>query len=127
MKIFQATFLLSALSCVALAGAREGSPVQRAPAKASAEINPDQGDPQARLAGAKLYTRECAACHGSDAAGSKKAPALALPRVSLAPPGALYWVLRNGSLRRGMPSFAHLPDPQRWQLVTYIGSLLSAR
>ena len=127
MRVLPATFLLLALGCLALAGAREGSPVQRAPAKASAWINPYQGNSLARLAGAKLYMRECAACHGPDAAGSGKAPALVLPRVSQAPPGALYWVLRNGSLRRGMPSFAHLPEPQRWQIVTYIGSLQSAR
>jgi len=32
-------------------------------------------------------------------------------------------VLRNGSLRHGMPSFAHLPEQQRWQIVTYLKSL----
>jgi mono/diheme cytochrome c family protein len=125
VRFFPATCLLAAVSCLALtiAAAREGNLVQQAPSKASASINPYQGDPKARMAGAKLYMRECAACHGADAGGSGKAPPLALPRVSQAPPGALYWVLRNGSLRHGMPSFAHLPEPQRWQIITYIGSL----
>jgi len=125
VKIFRVTPLLAALGCLALslAAAREGSLIQQAPAKSSASANPYQGNPQARLAGAKLYMRECAACHGPDAAGFGKAPALADPRVAQAPPGALYWVLRNGSLRRGMPSFAHLPEPQRWQIVTYVTSL----
>jgi mono/diheme cytochrome c family protein len=125
VKFFPATCLLATVSCLALtlAAGRVGSLVQQAPSKASASINPYQGDAKARLAGAKLYMRECAACHGADAGGSEKAPALALPRVSQAPPGALYWVLRNGSLRRGMPSFAHLPEPQRWQIITYISSL----
>jgi hypothetical protein len=37
-----------------------------------------------------------------------------------ASPGTLFWVLRNGSLRRGMPSFAHLPEPARWQIITFL-------
>ena len=27
--------------------------------------------------------------------------------------------LRNGSIWRGMPSFSHLPEEQRWEIVTY--------
>jgi len=23
-------------------------------------------------------------------------------------------------LHRGMPSFAHLPEPQRWQIITFL-------
>ena len=34
--------------------------------------------------------------------------------------GALFWALRNGSLNKGMPSFAHLPNPQRWQIITFL-------
>ena len=37
--------------------------------------------------------------------------------------GALFWILKNGSLRHGMPSFAHLPEPERWQIITYLRSL----
>ena len=40
-----------------------------------------------------------------------------------ASPGALFWVLRNGSLKRGMLSFAHLPEAQRWQIITYLKTL----
>jgi mono/diheme cytochrome c family protein len=43
--------------------------------------------------------------------------------VRQAPPGAIFWVLRNGALWRGMPSFSHLPEQQRWQIVTYLKSL----
>lgn len=39
------------------------------------------------------------------------------------PEGALFWVLRNGSLRNGMPPFSHLPPQQRWQIVSYLKSL----
>lgn len=43
--------------------------------------------------------------------------------VRSANPAALLWVLRNGSLRRGMPSFAHLSEARRWQIITYLKSL----
>jgi hypothetical protein len=43
--------------------------------------------------------------------------------VQQAPAGALFWSLANGSLNHGMPSFAHLPEPQRWQIVTFLHSL----
>ena len=99
------------------------TPVQRAPVAASQQPNPYEGQLRARQAGAKLYHRECAACHGADARGVGKALRLSSPEVREALPGALFWVLRNGSIWRGMPSFSHLPDEQRWQIVTYLKSL----
>jgi mono/diheme cytochrome c family protein len=128
VRAVRITILRTALSCLALAvaGMCAGSLLEQAPPKASVWVNPYQGDQQARQAGAKLYFRECAGCHGRNAAGSGKAPALAAPGVYNAAPGTLFWILRNGWLRRGMPSFAHLPEPQRWQIVTYLGSLQPA-
>jgi len=35
----------------------------------------------------------------------------------------LFWLLTNGVVRRGMPVWSKLPEPQRWQLVSYIKSL----
>ena len=49
-----------------------------------------------------------------------RAPALNRTEVRQAPPGAIVWVLRNGSLRHGMPSFAHLPEGQRWEIVAFL-------
>jgi len=109
----------------AIGWAAGGCLLQQAPAKTATMTNPLEGSEQARLAGAKLYARECASCHGPDGAGLGKAPRLNRHDVYNAPPGTLFWVLRNGSLRRGMPSFAHLPEPQRWQIVTYLRSLRS--
>jgi mono/diheme cytochrome c family protein len=117
---------VKALICVltglflAVAWASVGSPLQQAPAAAASLKNPLECDARARRAGAKLYVRECAACHGLDRAGRATAPPLNATAVSGAPAGALFWVLRNGSLKRGMPSFAHLPEPQRWQIITYL-------
>jgi mono/diheme cytochrome c family protein len=100
------------------------TPLHRAPAAAERFENPLENQENARLAGAKLFQRHCASCHGPDGAGRDRAPALASPNVRTAPAGVLFWVLRNGSLRRGMPSFSHLPDQQRWQIVTYLKSLV---
>jgi mono/diheme cytochrome c family protein len=105
------------------AGAAAKSPIEKAPIEKISKKNPLDGNSKARLAGAKLFDRECAACHGAEAQGIGKAPALKRSDVTNAPAGALFWVVENGSLRKGMPSFAHLPAPQRWQIVTFLRSL----
>jgi mono/diheme cytochrome c family protein len=118
-------FVLGALIFLAsdTVWARVGTLVQQAPPKAQALRNPFEGQQRATLAGAKLFARECAACHGSDGFGMGKAPPLNQFDVRDASPGTLFWVLRNGSLKRGMPSFSHLPEAQRWQIITYIKTL----
>ena len=103
-----------------VASATGRSPLQQVPEKFAYLNNPLEGSERARRAGAKLYVRECAACHGLDRQGLGKAPPLDRAEISHAAPGALFWVLRNGSLRRGMPSFAHLPEPQRWQIIAFL-------
>jgi mono/diheme cytochrome c family protein len=111
------------VSCFFLvaACARVGSLVQHVPPRTATMKNPLQGQEQARRAGAKLFARECAPCHGLNGRGGLgKAPPLRQPEIYEAAPGALFWILRNGSLQRGMPSFAHLPELQRWQIVTYL-------
>ena len=55
--------------------------------------------------------------------GGKKGPSLLAPEVQQATPGALFWLLTNGVVRRGMPVWSKLPEPQRWQLVSFIKSL----
>lgn len=97
--------------------------LSKAPEKARAKRNPLEADPDAIPAGRNLFERHCAECHGSAAEGSKRAPSLRAPEVQAAAPGAIFWVLTNGVVRRGMPVWSRLPEPQRWQLVTYIKSL----
>ncbi|PZR75087.1 MAG: hypothetical protein DLM73_06190 [Chthoniobacterales bacterium] len=93
----------------------------RAARNAAPRPNPYSGKAAAVGAGMKLYARECASCHGKYGEGSGKVPPLMRsPVVTKAPPGALFWVLRNGSLHRGMPSFAHLPEAQRWEIIAFI-------
>jgi len=57
------------------------------------------------------------------AEGGKKGPSLRADEVQDATPGALFWLLTNGVVRRGMPVWSKLPEPQRWQLVSYLKSL----
>lgn len=118
MKRLPNASLCVVLGAMAWAGGR--SLVEQAPEKYAKKSNPLEGDREAPRAGAKLYARECAACHGANREGQGKAPALSGANVSQAAPGALFWVLRNGSLHRGMPSFAHLPEEQRWQIISFL-------
>ena len=95
----------------------------KAPEKERAKINPLAGDSNAPAAGRKLFEQHCAECHGRTAEGGKKAPSLRSETVQQATPGTLFWILTNGVVRRGMPVWSKLPEPQRWQIVTFLKSL----
>jgi mono/diheme cytochrome c family protein len=97
--------------------------LQKAPKKARERANPLENDPEAVAAGAVLFEQHCAECHGKSAEGSRKAPSLRAPEVQDATPGTLFWLLTNGVVRKNMPVWSKLPEPQRWQLVRYIKSL----
>ena len=102
------------------------APLAKAPKKAAARRNPLQDDPDAVAGGAKLFALHCAECHGEMAEGYKKAPSLMADEVQQSTPGTLFWLLSNGVVRRGMPVWSKLPEPQRWQIVSYIKSLAPA-
>lgn len=93
------------------------------PEKARAQTNPLEGDPDALAAGKKLYARHCANCHGASGENGRKGPSLRAPEVQTASAGALFWVITNGNVRAGMPVWSKLPEPQRWQITTYVRSL----
>jgi mono/diheme cytochrome c family protein len=95
----------------------------RVPAAARAMENPFASSSDAILAGRKLFKRHCAECHGADAGGSEKAPNLHAPELREAAHGDLFWMIRNGNLKKGMPSWSRLPDQQIWQLVAYLKTL----
>jgi mono/diheme cytochrome c family protein len=97
--------------------------IAKAPAEARAKRNPFENDAKAIAAGSKLFEQHCAECHGNMAEGGKKAPSLREDEVQRAEPGALFWVLTNGVVRRGMPVWSKLPEPQRWQIVSFLKSL----
>jgi mono/diheme cytochrome c family protein len=95
----------------------------KAPKKAAARRNPLEGDPDAVAVGRKLFEQHCAECHGESAEGTRKAPSLRAGQVQQSTPGTLFWILTNGVVRKGMPVWSKLPEPQRWQLVSYLKSL----
>lgn len=99
-----------------------GAALARVPEKARAKPNPLETAPSAPQAGKKLFERHCTECHGSSAEGSRHAPALRDPQVREAAPGELFWILTNGVIGRGMPAWSKLPEPQRWQIISYLQS-----
>jgi mono/diheme cytochrome c family protein len=98
----------------------------KAPKKAAVRQNPLEHDPDAVAAGGKLFALHCAECHGEMAEGGRKAPSLLAEQVQQATPGTLFWILTNGVVRHGMPVWSKLPEPQRWQIVSYLKSLTPA-
>ena len=101
--------------------------LRKAPEKTRLRTNPLEKDPDAVTAGRLLFEDHCAECHGANAdgggKGGRKAPSLRVPEVQNATPGTLFWVLTNGVVRKGMPVWSKLPEPQRWALVRYLKSL----
>ena len=97
--------------------------LSKAPQKARAKQNPLERDPDAVAAGRNLFQQHCTACHGDLAAGARKGPSLLVAEVQNSEPGAIFWILTNGVVWRGMPVWSKLPELQRWQLVSYIKSL----
>ena len=95
----------------------------KVPDKAKAKRNPMENDLNAVAAGQNLFEQHCVECHGSGGQGTKKAPGLRVEEVQNAPPGGIFWILTNGVVRRGMPVWSKLPEPRRWQLVSFIKSL----
>ena len=88
-----------------------------------AKVNPYANQPEAIAAGSRLFADHCAQCHGPDALGRKKRPSLRTVEVQGAADGEIFWLLRNGALRKGMPSWSSLPEPSRWQIIAYVKSL----
>ena len=88
-----------------------------------ARVNPYANQPEAIAAGRRMFADHCAQCHGADALGRKKRPSLRTPEVQQATDGEIFWLLRNGALRQGMPSWSSLPEPLRWQIIAFVKSL----
>lgn len=114
--------LLGLVAALAVFPAAAGA-LGRAPEAARERVNPFSGDARAAAAGGKLYRRHCAECHGADARGTATAPSLVSVHMRGVSPGTVEWVLRNGSMGGGMPSWSGLPAARRWQIVTYLASL----
>jgi mono/diheme cytochrome c family protein len=94
-----------------------------APASSNLGKNPYAGQSAAAAAGSRLYATNCSGCHGTRGGGTGNIPRLAEGPTQSASNGEVFWFITTGSADNGMPSFAGLPERQRWQIVTYLKSL----
>ncbi|HUI83887.1 MAG TPA: c-type cytochrome [Candidatus Binatia bacterium] len=109
---------------LALSATSNGAWLAKVPATEHEKVNPYHEQQDAIAAGQRVFHEHCAHCHGEDAEGTKKRPSLRSPRVQQeASEGDLHWLLKNGSMGYGMPTWSKLGDPQIWQVVTYVKSL----
>lgn len=121
MALRVALSLTALIFCIALA---DGSWLQKVPPDYHSRVNPYAGQAAAIAGGAKLFADHCAKCHGADALGRGKKPSLRSERVQqLATEGDIFWLLYNGNLRRGMPTWSAVPEPSRWQIIAYVKNL----
>ena len=127
MKTWCAALLLFAGSALLVAQnpTYQLDPQWIAPATAVARANPLADKPETAAGGKKLFLRNCAECHGPNAAGMEKKHSadLQLPLVQQQSDGTLFWKITNGNAPKGMPSFSRLPELQRWQLVLFLRTL----
>src|ERR1700728_3752436 len=124
--VMRRTMLLLSLSFMAFpAGSlrAQGTGFHNAPASAAAEKNLYDGQASAISAGKTSYAGHCAACHGASGEGMGNVPPLARGALQGVPDGSIFWYITKGGLENGMPSWAALPEEERWQLVTYIKSM----
>lgn len=93
------------------------------PSAAASVANPYQGQADAISAGGKFYAANCASCHGGVGQGAGNIPALRQGPAQQATEGALFWFITKGDVKDGMPSWAALPEKERWQIVAYLKTL----
>jgi glucose/arabinose dehydrogenase len=94
-----------------------------APDSAQETKNPYEGQPEAALAGKRLYARNCLSCHGKAGAGTGNVPSLVDGKLESVTSGEVFWFITKGDKKNGMPSWAFLPASQRWQVVTFVKSM----
>lgn len=115
-----ATLLGVSMMCFAVA---EGSWLKKVPQADRERVNPYAGKPDAVQAGENLFRNNCAKCHGANAEGKGSRPSLKSDRLKNATDGDIAWIIKNGQMYKGMPSWGGLPEQERWQIVAYLRSL----
>jgi mono/diheme cytochrome c family protein len=127
-------FLLISFFC----SAQETKPAPKTayhpvPVKAAREPNPVKATPESIAEGKKIYSYDCASCHGAtgdgktDVAKELKVPALADPAfLKDRTDGELFYIIKNG--HPNMPPEGNRVKPEQlWSLVNYIRSLALAK
>jgi len=95
--------------------------------------NPLEDDHAARDAGARLFSRNCAPCHGPDADGrGPAAPGLNPPPADFRggpilrnhSDAFLYWRIAEGKHGTAMPQWdGVLTENERWEVIAFLRSL----
>lgn len=98
-----------------------------APDSAKAMPNPYEGQEAAADAGKTLYARNCLSCHGKMGQGTGNVPSLVDGKLKGVASGEVFWFITKGDTDNGMPSWAFLPEQNRWQIVTYVEALASGK
>jgi mono/diheme cytochrome c family protein len=115
---------LALISAAVAYATADGSWLKHVPDGDRARTNPYAGQADAIAAGGRVFEDHCAKCHGADAEGRGKKPSLRSSRVQGATDGEIFWLLKNGNLGRGMPTWSNkLPEQTRWQVIAYVKSL----
>ena len=92
-----------------------------APESAKSLKNPFERQPPPDAGG--LYASRCAPCHGAKGEGTGNVPSLSNARVHAATDGEVFWFITQGDVKNGMPSWADLPEADRWKIVTLLRTL----
>ena len=116
---------LAVAALVALGGSAWAQGPWEAPAAEKGKKNP--GGNAAN--GKKLAEVNCVSCHGASGKGDGPAAQALTPKpadwtsqkVQKESDGELFWKISNG--RGPMPPWKHLPEKDRWDLVSYVKSL----
>jgi mono/diheme cytochrome c family protein len=124
IRNFPLALLLVLLPAVIAFAAADGGWLKNVPQRDHDKTNPYYGQADAVASGRRIFLDRCSHCHGENAEGTKKHPPLKSERVQQqASEGDLHWLLVNGNMKKGMPSWAKLPDQQLWQVIAYVKSL----
>ena len=115
--------VLGACWIVSIVSAQEPHHAWSVPTAADGRVNPLANRRDLLDGGKKVFRERCAACHREDGTGTSRGANLMTAAVQKQSDGALFWKISSGNTRTGMPSFSFLPEPQRWQLVSYLRSL----
>jgi mono/diheme cytochrome c family protein len=112
--------------------------IKTAPVEYLDKVNPLRDEPRNLKKGKVLYRlkakKACKFCHGMEGLGDGSMSDLQPmpPRnftcknyMNKIKDGELFWVIKEGVIDSGMPSYKHLSDKKIWQLIHYIRTFSS--